>query len=309
MIRDRLTPDVDAVFIDYFAMGWTVPLLERLKRERARPPLFVYVSHNYEQAVRRQVAQSARGTLLRWVLKADAEKAARMERALVAFADLVTANTDDDKACYERDAPGKPVLTLMPAYSGVIRPTDAITADRPRQAAIVGSFTWIAKRESLRNFVAAAEGPFRAAGIELLVIGQVPKALMDEIGAKSTVCKFAGWVDDIRTALGSARIGIMPDEVGGGFKHKNLEYIFAGVPVAGIRSQSAGLPIDPARDAIFADDAAGIIAAVVAKIDDLASLNAMRENAWAACAKAFDWADRGVRLKETVENLLARRRE
>jgi glycosyltransferase involved in cell wall biosynthesis len=305
LIRRHLTDDVDTVLIDFYAMGWVLPVVQEIQRRRQRPFLLVYVSHNYEADVRMQVAQASKNPILRPVLTADARKAGRLERTLVEAAGLVTANTDDDRAEYLKLSPGKPIITLVPGYSGVIAPTKPITAERPKRVVMVGAFVWIAKRESLRHFVAAAEEPFRKAGIELLVVGKVPDALKEEIAAKYTVCKFAGWVDDVRATVETARMGAMPDEVGGGFKHKYLEYIFAGLPVAAIRSQAAGLPLDVERDMMPADDIAGLVDTVVKNIDDIPKLDAMRERAWTACAKAFDWADRGARLRETVDAMLA----
>ncbi len=174
-------------------------------------------------------------------------------------AGMLTTITDKDRAAYEAQAPGKSIVTLPPGYDGSMAPTKPITSNRPKRVTMVGAFVWIAKRESLRRFVAAAERPFSKAGIELLVIGKVPDGLMEEIRSKYTVCKFAGWVDDVRATVETARMGVMPDEVGGGFKLKYLEYIFAGLPVAAIRSQAAGLPLDIERDMMPADDIDGLV--------------------------------------------------
>ncbi len=60
LIRQNLTPDVDTVFVDFYAMGWVLPVLEDIQRQRAKRYLLVYISHNYEQDVRLQVARSSR---------------------------------------------------------------------------------------------------------------------------------------------------------------------------------------------------------------------------------------------------------
>jgi glycosyltransferase involved in cell wall biosynthesis len=247
------------------------------------------------------VAASAENPFLRQVLKLDAEKAARLDLRLARAADLIIANTDDDRHAYEKDVPLKPVLTLVPAYDGEITSTRAIDTSIPRRVVITGTFEWIAKQSALRRFVKAAEGPFRQAGIELLIVGRGPQALVDELSAKSDICRFTGWVEDVRPYLRGARIGIMPDDVGGGFKHKYLYYIFAGLPIATIRSQVAGLPVDVERDMIVRDSIGELVEAIVHMIDDIPLLNEMRERCWNACATAFSWTERGVRLRQAID--------
>jgi polysaccharide biosynthesis protein PslH len=306
LVRTALSDHYDVVIVDYFAMGWVLPILEAAWKGNPARPALVYVSHNYEPEVRRQVAASADGLFLRQLMKLDAEKAARLDLSLVKAADLIVANTDEDKHAYEKDAPGKPVLTLVPAYDGEILPTRPIDANVPRRAVITGTFDWIAKQNALRRFVAAAEEPFRRSGIELHVVGRVPQPLLDELSAKSKICHFTGWVEDVRPHLRNSRIGVMPDDVGGGFKHKYLYYIFSGLAVAAIRSQISGLPVNIDRDMIARDDAKELAEAIVGAMDDIPRLNEMRENCWNACATAFSWTERGQKLREALEAISKR---
>ena len=299
-MTEELACKPDVVVIDYFAMGWVLPKLMSIFQKLHERPKLVYISHNYERDVRKSVALSASNQLMRAVMVFDAFKAGRLEDRLVAAADVVTAITDEDRRLYLRDAPGKSVLTLKPAFNGEIKPTAPITVETPRRVVLVGSFEWAAKQFVLRRLLEAAETPFAQTAIELVVVGKIPDAFRDEMASNYHTVRFTGRVDDVRPFLRGGRIGLMPDDIGGGFKLKILDYVFDGLAVATIASQAAGLPLRPGVDMITAETIPELVAAVVAAIDDVARLEGMRRLAWAACADQFDWKDRGQALKAAL---------
>ena len=299
-LDEELAENPGVIVIDYFAMGWALPhLLTRFHQMRVKPKL-VYVSHNYERAVRKAVALSASGLVMRYVMALDAFKAGKLEDRLVAAADIVTTITDEDRQLYLRNAPKKTVLTLKPAFNGEIKPTSPITAETPRRVVLVGSFEWAAKQFILRRFLDAAEQPFQQASIELLVVGKIPDAFRGEMAAKHKTVRFTGRVADVRPFIRGGRIGLMPDDVGGGFKLKILDYVFDGLAVATIASQAAGLPLQPGVDMITGETIPELVGRIVGAIDDVARLDAMRRSAWAACANQFDWKSRGQALKSAL---------
>jgi glycosyltransferase involved in cell wall biosynthesis len=300
---DAMNSNPAFVVIDYFAMGWVLPIVKKWMQSSGKKPILVYVSHNFESTLRSQVAASMKNPLMRAVLQLDASKAARLERELVADCDLLVVNTDEDGAKYREMAPGKTILTLTPAYDGEIVETRALTTDVPRRVIIVGAFDWIAKQSNLQRFLEAAEQGFKKARVDVLVVGRAPESFMAAMSSRFDFCKFTGRVDDVKPYLSGGRIGVMPDEVGGGFKHKYLYYVFAGLPVATIRSQIAGLPIDPDRDFITRETMDELVDAIVKRIDNLPELNAMRERSWSQCASAFRWRDRGVQLVQQMQLL------
>ena len=305
-LEAAITPDIDAVMIDFYAMGWVLPLVERIKADRrGRPLAVVYVSHQVEQVLRAQIARDHRGSpLMGAALHLDAVKAARLERRLVARADLITANTTADEAFFRRAAPGKPVITLTPAFDGPIAAARVIDAATPRRVIYSGSLEWIAKKRNFQRFLDAADAPFRAAGIELLVAGRTEPAFAAEMQRRSSICTFTGEVPAIAPYMAQGRIGVMPDEVGGGFKNKLLDYIFGGLPIAAIGAQVEGLPLDREHDMILRPNATDLAAAIVEAIDDFDRLNGMQTRALAASRDAFDWADRGRDLAAALQPLI-----
>jgi glycosyltransferase involved in cell wall biosynthesis len=293
----------DVIVFDYYATGWALPIVQRHCRKMGTArPLLVYLSHNHEASLRQTVALAYKGNpLLRMAVKRDAQKASDMENALVSAADLVTTNTDEDTKLYQESAPEKQYFTVTPAYSGATRAAGHIRSATSRRVIMMGSMLWIAKQENLRRFVVAAHDQFLAAGIELYVLGRSDPAFLASIERQSSVVKALGFVDDPLPYLYDSRIGVMPDELGGGFKHRVVNYIFNGVPVATIRSQAAGLPVDLDRDLISADTLDQLVRDIVDAIDDLDRLNAMAQQAQEKCEDKFDWLSRGRALLNILE--------
>ena len=85
-----------------------------------------------------------------------------------------------------------------------------------------------------RPGVTAADAVFARNDIQLDVIGGVPDKLREELASNSRATRFHGFVDDIAPFFSAARMAVVPEFIGGGFKLKYLDYIFGRVPVASI---------------------------------------------------------------------------
>ncbi|MDB5887676.1 MAG: hypothetical protein JWM03_548, partial [Rhodocyclales bacterium] len=230
-------------------------------------------------------------------------KVRALERRLVAQVDLIAAITEEDAQRYARQAAGKPTVTLTPGYTGWSAPTRRIDASTPRRVVLVGSFRWVVKQENLRRFLELADARFKLHNIQFDVIGDVPTALLDELRPLLQATHFHGFVDDIAPYFATARMAVVPEVIGGGFKLKYLDYLFARVPIATIGDAAAGLP-QAIRDHMLAcDDLPQLVNAIIENIDRTEQLNVMQAQAFDAAHALFDWSDRGIALRQAVEAL------
>jgi glycosyltransferase involved in cell wall biosynthesis len=286
----------DWIVIDQAACAWALPMIPRETR-------VAYLAHNHETEVRRQVAADGGGSLpMRLVLRWDSRKYARMEKRLCQRAQLITAITPRDAAAFRGEAPGTPVCVLPPGYGGVIPdgPPREITAETPRQVVLAGAFEWVAKRRNLESFLHAAAGPFQQAKIGFQVVGKADPAWFDALAKQHPWARFEANVPSVAPFLDQARIGLIPEALGGGFKLKALDYIFRGLPLASVEAALSGVPVDPLSEAIAAPDPESLATAVAARIDDLRFLNHAAQRALEACRHAFRWEDRGVTLARAL---------
>jgi polysaccharide biosynthesis protein PslH len=221
----------DGIIFDGISVGWALPrVLEHYAGRTDRPQL-IYVSHNHEESVRTQIAESQKVFFKRQAVRLDALKVSRLERALVDSVDFVTAITPEDLSLYRRRRCDKPMDVLTPGYRGRRLSERRISSDLPRRAVIVGSFDWIAKRMNLEEFVDVADPMFAECGAQLQAVGSAEESFLARLRHKAVATQFTGTVPDVTRYMDDARIAIVPERNGGGFKLKVLEYVFNRIPV------------------------------------------------------------------------------
>jgi hypothetical protein len=286
----------DAIVFDSLSAGWALRTVLAHYPCAARRPVFVYVSHNHEESLRASLVPSQHGLLKRQAQRLDAAKVTRLERELVRFADLVTAITPEDGDIYRTQWPTKRIDVLTPGYSGRAVSERRITTDLPRRAVIVGSFDWTAKRLNLEEFVRVADPIFAARDIELRVIGSGERAYFDELSKMLSATHFTGTVDRVEPYVEDARLAIVPERNGGGFKLKVLDYIFNRIPILALRGSVAGVPLRNEESILLFPNQEMLALGISHVIDDVTQLDHMQNAAFDACRHVFEWRSRGAQL-------------
>ena len=238
-----------------------------------------------------QIADSQPLFLKRQAVRFDALKVSRLERELVDAVDFVTAITQEDLKLYQRRRCDKPMGVLTPGYCGRRLDERSISGALPRRAVIVGSFDWIAKRMNLAEFVDIADPLFADAGAELQAVGSADEAFLEQLRQRTLATRFTGTVPDIEPYLDDARIAIVPERNGGGFKLKVLEYVFNRVPVFALTGSFAGVPLVHNDSVMLYPDHAALAHGVLEAIDDVDLLNRLQERAFARLQRTLRLAE------------------
>jgi glycosyltransferase involved in cell wall biosynthesis len=305
LLEEQLREQWDTIVFDSYGSGWA---LDRCKAYRATAAgsrtVLVHVSHNHEEVLWRAMAKQADAALpRRLALWQNYYKVRTLERQLLRDVDLVTAITTEDEQALRAHRNDDHTLTLTPGYDGAVAAERTIDASVPRRVVIVGSFQWVVKRDNLARFVEHADAQFAAHGIELVVAGDVPQDLKESLLASSRATRFEGFVNELTPFLAQARIAIVPELIGGGFKLKFLDYIFGRAPVATVDAAAAGLPSRLRADLITGADFAALTAAIIANIDRLDHLNRLQAAAFEQARTLYRWEDRGLQLQQRIADL------
>ena len=303
MLEHLLDEHWDMIILDGISSGWALDQVLRRYRGQARRPKLVYVSHNHEESLRLQVAREQSNPFKRLALRLDAAKVAVLERAMVDAADLVTAITEEDRRLYLQRRPTCCVEVVTPGYDGYRADRRKITAELPRRAIIVGSFDWIAKRMNLEEFISVADPLFAAQGAELQVVGSAEEAFLQRLRRKAVATRFTGRVDDVDPFMRQARVALVPERHGGGFKLKVLDYVFNRMPILALDGSVAGVPLRHEESILYYPDYEALARGVLRIIDDCERLNGLQDHAFSACSNAFDWGSRGRQLMSAVAAL------
>ena len=280
----------DAVVIDQYGMGWVFDYLRQ-----AGPEMRVFIGHDHEESVTRQQWRDGWRSPQGPYLLQNYLKTRRSERHTARSCDVITAITAADAAVFQLLAPAARVVTLTPGYDGPRLGHRQITDATPRAAVMFGSYRWSAKQANLKLFLDHANATMHAAGIEMRVVGDMDGEQRLTLQKRYASACFTGFVQDPTPYL-DARLAIVAEPIGGGFKLKLLDYIFNRLPIVALEACVAGLPDTVLRHVLVVPDMAALTACVTSVIDDVERLDRLQRDAFQAAERAFDWADRGADL-------------
>lgn len=301
VLLDRLQHSWDAIVFDGISAGWALSAVLKRYPVKSRRPRLVYVSHNHERTLREEVARNHPSAAMRVALHCDAWKVAILERRMISAVDLVTAITADDKARYAKDSPEAAIEVLSPGYDGASLRDRQIDQTLPRRAVVVGSFDWIAKQLNLSEFLAVADPLFAAAGAELQIVGNGEPAFLERLRSTMLATELTGKVADVSTYMRQARIALVPERHGGGFKLKVLDYVFGRMPVLAIEGSVAGMPLIQGESILYFRDHLALARGALRVIDDFDRLNDLQDNAYSQCRDKFSWRSRGEELRDMLK--------
>ena len=277
--------DWDAIVFDSICSGWGIEAVLRNRARARRRPKLVHLAHNHEITVARRIADAARGAR-RLLKEIDALKIVRLERRLVAEADLVTSNSPEDRGKFvgdRRHAGGVAAARLRWStcpFAGDRRPRPA-PRRRRRQLRLA------AQADQPRTFPGRGGALAAARQRGIADRGRCRAGLSRRPARAYPSVTFVRPVDDVRPYMARARIALVPDLLGG-FRLKGLDYVFNPY-----RSCPCGSPCPACRcgtgehRTIRQPRAPG--QGIVQLIDDFAELNPRQMLAFDACAARFDW--------------------
>ncbi len=305
-IARELASDVyDAVVFDQYGMSWAVELIQRFARNQ---PILVHVSHDFETRVTDQIARNFAGDGLRkYLLRENARKTRLAEQLLAHSCNLLVALTLEDSAAFIEINPSLDCVVLPPGYAGIMQRARSLDQTTPRRTIIVGSFSWIAKQMNLERLLESADVFLRRHHVELHVVGFVPASFLHHLQARFPWVVFRGFVDNLAEEFRSARVALVPEEIGGGFKLKILDYMFSHVPVAAVEAALNGIPSQLKSQFIIESDIPTLLASIVAAIDDTDRLNRMQNGAFELAKNLFNWDTNGQRFLTALGSIVGER--
>jgi glycosyltransferase involved in cell wall biosynthesis len=300
--RELETSDYDVVVFDQYGMSWAVPCVQQIARNR---PVLVHISHDFETKVTDQIARNFTGDFLRkFLLKENARKTRLAEEYLARSSNLLVTLTEEDRGAFNEINPSLACIVVPPGYAGRKQRVRALNGKVPRRAIIVGSFSWIAKQMNLERLLEAAGSVFTQQRVELHVVGVVPEPLLSRLQSRFPWVVFRGFVDDLDEEFQNARIALVPEEIGGGFKLKILDYIFSRMPIAAVEAALNGIPDQLKSQFITEGSVEELVKTVVATVDDINRLDVMQKRAFELAEDLFNWDSNGYCLLKAVTSVV-----
>jgi len=265
-----------------------------LARFRAAAPektRFVYVAHNVDTLVRIEAAREMRSPVLRPLVMMDGRKGARLEQRVLRDCDCMTAISPEDLVEFDQLAPDLPKLVLRPAYSGTRRTERNIDATSTRCAVLVGSFNWYVKQVNLLELVEAHAKARDKGAVDfgLRIAGRMPPKLAQYLTQRYPHLDLRPSFERLEDVLHDARVAVVLERLGSGFKLKILDYIFARVPIIAYANAMAGSDLQPGTGFLAMKTMQEAMAGIQGVIDDFATLNGLQNAAFARASDLYDW--------------------
>lgn len=157
----------------------------------------------------------------------------------------------------------------------------------------VGNFKWLQNREAVTFLMANVWPKVKAVlgnKVRLWIVGKFPPHEIKKSHDREVTV--SDDIDDIRIAYKKADVLLAPIYGPGGTRYKILESMAAGVPVVTTSTGIEGLHAENFRDALIADDAAGLADMTVKVLTDNNLYQRLAQNGRKMVDQKFSW--RGI---------------
>lgn len=292
----------DAIVLDNLGLVHALPKAEKYRCNHPNTKL-IYVSHEYEYPTREAKYKSYQlSPLKRLMITRDLAKVKRSEVNLITRCDIVTVINTSDLAPFRNISAERKYLPLTPGYNGPVVKHRVISADTPRRVLILGGRRSEQKQQILLDWMEIAYAPLTEAGIELVVVGDMDSALLKKLQHTWPNVQALGFVDDLEALIASARLGLIADTVGGGFKMRLLSHVFERLPIVGLEDAIDGLPTKKGEGYLGAPNLQTLVDLVGEVIDDTERLNALQNKAFQDCVSEYSWQTRAQNFARSIQD-------
>lgn len=228
----------------------------------------------------------------RWLAQLEAPRLARAERALckrVAMAAVCSAT--------DRAAIGD-IGNLAVVPNGVDLDAFAFTPYEARTGLVfVGNLGYFPNVDAVTWFVREVL-PRLPAGLRLTLVGANPSPAIVRLARGEPRIELVGPVPDVHPYLARAQVAIVPLRAGSGQQLKMIEAMASGTPVVATSLSAAGLGVADGEQALVADDAAGMAAAIERLVHEPAFAAALARRAREFVEARHGWAQSAVQLEQ-----------
>jgi glycosyltransferase involved in cell wall biosynthesis len=263
-------------------------------------------THNVDSVTFSRYVSALRFGLRRAYATITARKLAAFEKATYRDASGVWVCSDIERDLVRDLAPSTPVWTVPNGVdTGYFQPDDSPpAADR---VLFFGRLDYYPNVDGLEFFVRDILPVLkrRRPGIQLHIVGSGSTAGIESLVAADPAVRVIGRVADLRGALRSASVVVVPLRVGGGTRLKVLEALSMARPVVSTTIGAEGIDVRSGEHLVLADRADAFATAVADLLDDPAAALAMGRAGRRLVTARYDWSRIGGMVAGSLRELAA----
>jgi len=224
--------DYDYIFVNHQKMIFTLSSILANKKTSE----IIYCSHNAEYLLSKNNATNSKSLIRRIVYWQDAIKMKRYEKKWLHKFDATSAICEFDQEYYLKELNLANVHIIRPFIEPFQEKTASTIEKDFKEIVIVGSFDWGPKTENLLKFLEAKNFDLlHANGFNITIVGKSNQDLVNTVNKNFKGVHMTGSVPDVVPYYERAKISIIPEKLGGGFKLKVAEAAFFNTSIFAIK--------------------------------------------------------------------------
>ncbi len=279
----RLQEGFDALFVDSWLMAQYLP--------EGFPGLALLHEHNAEYLLWERQALCEANPLLRALLRLEAGRARRYERAMLRHFHTVFTVSEADRhalAALGVDPQRLRALPNLPDPELLDRPALSFEATEP-VVLYFGTLSWQPNVEGLHFFLREVFPQVRAhmPDVRFVIAGRDAPSALRRLAQRTKGVDFLGPVRDAERLYRRARMFVEASRSGGGTRLKVLNALARGLPVVTTPQGAEGLEVTLGQHLLVAADAAGITEAVLRLMADDGLWRGLSENGRALIRRRY----------------------
>lgn len=241
MISNRKTPQMikrvteilqqeryDAIFVNMFRLSYLIEYIKDF------PGTKIFISHNLETQLSHSTYIYQNNPIKKLAYYLDYLKTRYYEKKYVSKFDRITTICDVDKELFQKFISNKQIEVLPPVIN--IDNCNIDTKKIENKFIICGAFHWGPKYVNLKLLLHAPNiSKFKENRYELMIVGRANQSDVDYVNKNFPGIHMTGPVETVIPYYEKARIAIVPELVGGGFKLKIAEAVQYSKPIVAIK--------------------------------------------------------------------------
>ena len=291
----NISKDNDTLVIDHFRNAWILLFCFLFKAKKV-----ILVTHNIENQIAKECYLN-KNIYVRVFYYFEYLKIRFWENIIFKYVSSITTITEEDAVNIKQHVDK---ITVIKPYYACRNINENITLNEGMKCLIVGSFNWKIKQENLMALLNEFHVSDRPKNFEILIAGTMPDFLSKLIISSFEFVTLRLNYSSLDDLVNISRLAIAPDQVGGGFKLKILDYFYLGLPVFGLKGSMNGISSSAKGVKSFSSYSL-LVRGVLTQITDHANLSVMSINNQRLLRDCFS----EDMMEQQIENLLNRTNE
>ena len=260
----------------------------------------VLFQHNVEATIWQRHAAQAPNVFARAYFSLQARRMRTYERKVCQAAGHVVAVSDLDRDTMRQSYRVERISSIATGVDACYFAPPA-AAEPKADLVFLGSMDWLPNIDGARFFATEVLPRIRArlSHCKVALVGRRPDPAIERLAKADPNLIVTGTVPDVRPWLWGSKVSIVPLRIGGGTRLKIFEAMAAHVPVISTRVGAEGLPVEPGKHLLIADNPDDFAEACIQLLQDPQRQKNLADAAWALVTDGFSW-DAIAREFETI---------